>query len=271
MKRLIYIWVLFLFCVACERDLMSYKGEEAIYFAVQRGNSWGSEGDWPYMPYSMAEFGSILEDTLTVRIKVMITGEEKDYPRPFKVVVNPDSTTAIEGVHYQVLADEYVLEANCSYAYVPVLLYRQPEMQTDTVTLGLKLVANDYFSLTFDEFNKMDKFTNGNVVYEQFNATMHKVCMTDIMPQPKQWSIWEFGTFTPKKLNLICQKLGYTYADFQDDKKITYLQQMVISRKFSEILNQAYYDGEPILEDNGQLMWVSGCVYEQGSYPEKNK
>ena len=271
MKRLIYIWALFLFCVACERDLMSYKGEEAIYFAVQSGNSWGSEGDWPYMPYSLAEFGSILEDTLTVRIKVMITGEEKDYPRPFKVVVNPDSTTAREGVHYQALADEYILEANCSYAYIPVLLYRQPEMQTDTVTLGLKLVANGYFSLTFDEFNKMDKFTNGNVVYEQFNATMHKICMTDIMPQPKQWSIWEFGTFTPKKLNLICQKLGYTYAYFQDDKKITYLQQMVISRKFSEILNQAYYDGEPILEDNGQLMWVSGCVYEQGSYPEKNK
>lgn len=35
MKKLMYIWVLFLFCVACERDLMSYKGEEAIYFAVQ--------------------------------------------------------------------------------------------------------------------------------------------------------------------------------------------------------------------------------------------
>lgn len=29
------------------------------------------------MPYSLAEFGSILEDTLVVKIKVMITGEEK--------------------------------------------------------------------------------------------------------------------------------------------------------------------------------------------------
>ncbi|MCM1032044.1 MAG: DUF4843 domain-containing protein [Oscillibacter sp.] len=271
MKRLIYIWVVFLFCVACERDLMSYEGEEAIYFAVQSGNSWGSERDWPYMPYSLAEFGSILEDTLTVRIKVMITGGEKDYPRWFKVVVNSDSTTAKEGVHYRTLADEYILDANSSCAYVPVLLYRQPEMKTDTVTLGLKLIANDYFSLTFDEFVKMDKFTNGSVVYDSFDATMHKILMTDIMPQPKQWSTWEFGTFTPKKLNLICQKLDYTYEDFQNDKKITYLQQMVISRKFSEILNQAYYDGEPILEDNGQLMWVSGCVYEQGTYSEGNK
>ena len=39
MKRLIYIWILFFSCVACERDLMSYKGEEAIYFAVQDGHS----------------------------------------------------------------------------------------------------------------------------------------------------------------------------------------------------------------------------------------
>lgn len=271
MKRLIYIWILFFSCVACERDLMSYKGEEAIYFAVQDGHSWGSEKDWPYMPYSLAEFGNILEDTLTVKIKVMITGEEKDYPRPFKVVVNQDSTTAREGVHYRALADEYVVEANSSYAYIPVLLYRQPEMKTDTVTLGLKLVANDYFSLTFDEFDKMDKFTNGSVVYDSFDATMHKICMTDIMPKPKQWSAFEFGTFTPKKLNLICQYFGYTYDDFQNDKKITYLQQTVISRKFSEVLNKAYHDGSPILEDNGQLMWVKGCVYGQGSYPEGNK
>ena len=269
MKKLMYIWVLFLFCVACERNLMPYKGEEAIYFAVQNGNSWGSEKDWPYMPYSLAEFGSILEDTLTIRIKVMITGEEKDYPRPFKVVVNPDSTTAREGIDFHMLADEYVVGANSSYAYIPVLLYRQPEMKTDTVTLGLKLEANGYFSLTFDEFNKMDKFTNGNVVYDSFDATMHNILITDIMPKPVQWSDGEFGTFTQKKLNLICQEFGYTDADFQDAKKITYLQQMVIARKFSEILNKAYNNGDPILEDDGQLMWVNGCVYEKGTYPKK--
>ena len=39
--------------------------------------------------------------------------------------------------------------------------YRQPEMKNDTVTLGLKLVANDHFSLTFKEFDKMEGFTSG--------------------------------------------------------------------------------------------------------------
>lgn len=271
MKRLVYIWVLFFFCVACERDLMSYAGGEAIYFAVQRGHEWGSERNWPYLPYSLAEFGTILQDTLTVEIKVMIIGEEKDYPRPFKVVVNPDSTTAKEGVHYQALDDEYILKANSSYAYVPITVYRQPEMQTDTVMLGVKLVANEHFSLTFDEFDKMEKFTTGDVVYESFDATMHKILMTDIMVEPKMWSKFEFGKFSPQKLNLMCQKLGYTYEDFQDGRKVTYLQQLVISRRFSAILNQAYNDKEPILENNGTLMWVKGCVYDQDTYPEGNK
>ena len=271
MRKLLYIWILLPLCIACERDLMSYEGEEAIYFAVQSGHSYASEKDWPYMPYTLAEFGKVQEDTMVVNIKVMITGPEKDYPRPFRVVVNPDSTTAREGIDYRALVDEYTVEANRSYAYIPVLFYRQPEMKNDTVTLGLKLVANDHFSLTFKEFDKMEGFTSGSVVFEQFDATMHKILVTDIMPKPSQWSDWEFGTFTPEKLNRICLELGYTYADFQNPQKITMVEQMVISRKFSKILNKAYYDKKPILENDGRLMWVSGCVYANGAYPETNE
>lgn len=117
----------------------------------------------------------------------------------------------------------------------------------------------------------MEGFTSGSVVFEQFDATMHKILVTDIMPKPSQWSDWEFGTFTPEKLNRICLELGYTYADFQNPQKITMVEQMVISRKFSEILNKAYYDKKPILENEGRLMWVSGCVYANGAYPETNE
>ena len=80
MRKLLYIWILLPLCIACERDLMSYEGEEAIYFAVQSGHSYASEKDWPYMPYTLAEFGKVQEDTMVVNIKVMITGPEKDYP-----------------------------------------------------------------------------------------------------------------------------------------------------------------------------------------------
>ena len=63
-------------------------------------------------------------------------------------------------------------------------------------------------------------------------------------------------------------QLGYTYDDFQDPRKMNYVEQYTVARKFAEILNKAYENGEPILENNGQMMWVSGCVYANGTYPD---
>lgn len=264
-----------LFCFgACERDLMSYEGQEAIYFAVQSGNSWGSENDWPYMPYTTVEFVNIAGDTTVVNIKVMITGQEKNYSRPFRVEVNPDSTTAREGIDYAVLLDEYIVEANSSVAYIPVTLYRQPEMKTETITLGLKLIANDYFSLTFQNFEQLEGYTNGYVVYDSLNATLHTIRMNDLLAQPANWlgstdasgkEFNTFGVFTEKKFNLICEEFNLTYADFMDSNIMNYTYQMLIGRKMAKLLNEAYHNGTPYLEDDGRLMWVDGCDYT--SYP----
>ena len=49
---------------------------------------------------------------------------------------------------------------------------------------------------------------------------------------------------------------------------MNYVEQDTVARKFAEILNKAYENGEPILENNGQMMWVSGCVYANGTYPD---
>ena len=274
MKKIgLYIIVLF-FCGACERDLMSYEGQEAIYFAVQYGNSWGTENDWPYMPYTTVEFVNIVGDTTEVNIKVMITGQEKDYPRPFKVIVNQDSTTAREGIDYEALQDEYVVEANNSVAYIPVTLYRQPEMKDETITLGLKLVANDYFSLTFQNFEQLEGHTNGDVVYDSLNATMHTIWINDLLTQPTNWlgstdasgkEFNVFGVFTEKKFNLICEEFNLTYADFMDSNIMNYTYQMLIGRKMAKLLNEAYHSGNPYLEEDGRLMWVDGCDYT--SYP----
>lgn len=44
MKRILYyIWILPLMLSGCEKDLMDYEGLEGVYFAVQWGDSWGSE------------------------------------------------------------------------------------------------------------------------------------------------------------------------------------------------------------------------------------
>ena len=203
-----------------------------------------------------------------------LPGQEKDYPRPFKVIVNQDSTTAREGIDYEALQDEYVVEANNSVAYIPVTLYRQPEMKDETITLGLKLVANDYFSLTFQNFEQLEGHTNGDVVYDSLNATMHTIRINDLLTQPTNWlgstdasgkEFNVFGVFTEKKFNLICKEFNLTYADFMDSNIMNYTYQMLIGRKMAKLLNEAYHSGNPYLEEDGRLMWVDGCDYT--SYP----
>ena len=61
MKRILYyIWILPLMLSGCEKDLMDYEGLEGVYFAVQWGDSWGSEKTWPYQPYTNVNFISLL-------------------------------------------------------------------------------------------------------------------------------------------------------------------------------------------------------------------
>ena len=101
MKRILYyIWILPLMLSGCEKDLMDYEGLEGVYFAVQWGDSWGSEKTWPYQPYTNVNFISLPGDTATLSVKVMATGPVKTYDRIFLVEVNPDSTDLTENVDY---------------------------------------------------------------------------------------------------------------------------------------------------------------------------
>ena len=86
MKRILYyIWILPLMLSGCEKDLMDYEGLEGVYFAVQWGDSWGSEKTWPYQPYTNVNFISLPGDTATLSVKVMATGPVKTYDRIFLV------------------------------------------------------------------------------------------------------------------------------------------------------------------------------------------
>ena len=69
MKRILYyIWILPLMLSGCEKDLMDYEGLEGVYFAVQWGDSWGSEKTWPYQPYTNVNFICLPGDTATLSV-----------------------------------------------------------------------------------------------------------------------------------------------------------------------------------------------------------
>ena len=186
MKRILYyIWILPLMLSGCEKDLMDYEGLEGVYFAVQWGDSWGSEKTWPYQPYTNVNFISLPGDTATLSVKVMATGP----------------------------------------------------------------------------------------VYEHFDASLHTLRIADFMVEPKVWvgtavspynggyESGNWGAFSRKKLELICERFNLTYNDFMSNETMPSALQMLIYKSMSTYLIQCYNDKKPVLEEDGRLMWFSGCPW----------
>jgi len=255
--------------LGCERELMDYQGKPGVYFAVQHGFAGGNETVWPYQPKSDVEFFKILEDETTVNIKVMATGSTSTEDRPFKVEINPDSTNATEGVHYQALTGNYSMPAGKAFTYVPVTVKRTPDMQTKDITIGLRLVPNEHFELAFPEWHAVEDLYYGNVV-ETFDASLHTLVVNDVMTRPSQWSgqandsgleAGLFGEFSRKKLELMCQLRDVTYEDFCDADVMITLLKYEIRNTVARYLTAAYEAGNPILEDDGRLMWVGTCAW----------
>ena len=274
MKRfLYYIWILLLLLSGCEKDLMDYEGLEGVYFAVQWGDSWGSEKTWPYQPYTEVNFITLPGDTASVFVRVMATGPLKDYDRPFRVEVDADSTDLTENVDYLPLTGEGVIKAGETSADVEVRLIRTNILQEGEQRLGLKLVANEYFSLAFPEWDALVNSHQSGPIHEHFDASLHVLRISDFMVKPKVWTgtdvspynggyesgIW--GAFSRKKLNLMCERFNLTYNDFMSTETMPNALQTLIYKSMSKYLIQCYNDKQPVLEDDGRLMWVEGCLW----------
>lgn len=257
--------------VACEKQLMDYQGLEGVYFAVQHGASYGNELNWPYQPYTNVEFVSIPDDEVTLQIKVMITGPVKDYDRSFRVEINPDSTTAEQGIHYDALQGELLIPANTVTALVPVTLKRTVDLQTEEKTIGLRLVANEHFGLSFPEWDAIPGYSAATTpAVSKFDASMHTIRISDFMVQPAIWygsvrtdnsESGSWGAFSRKKIELMCEIMGLTYADFGSSDTMPTVLVLLISSQCTMYLTDRYNAGDPVLEDDGRLMWIGSVPW----------
>lgn len=272
-KILYYILILPVILSGCEKDLMDYKGTEGVYFAVQWGSSWGSEKSWPYQPYTEVQFIKQKHDTVTVSVRVMTTGPVKSYDRTFRVEVNPDSTSAVENVDYYPLANDITIKAGEYTSNIPVKLIRTKALQEKEKTLGLRLVANQYFELSFPEWDAVKGYETGTV-YKHFDASLHMLRISDVVVRPAVWpgtdsspyedgaesGLW--GAFSAKKLDMICKRFNLTYSDFTGTATMPVVLQNLIAKTMSQILIDRYNAKDPVLEDDKRLMFFSGCPWK---------
>ena len=266
----------------CKKEMMDYEGLEGVYFAVQHGTAFGNELVWPYQPDTDVEFAKISGDETTVSIKVMITGPVKDYDRHFRVEINPDSTTAVEGVHFEPIAGTVVIPADSVRAYVPVTLKRTPDLKEETKVIGLRLLPNEDFQLSFPHWDALPGYTSGPVTAE-FDASLHSIRVSDMMVQPAVWvgSVQEgnresgqWGAFSQEKMELMLSLMDeLTYDDFSSSATMPTVLTGLIRDVCSRYLVEQYEAGHPVLEKDGRLMffgnvpWLSyvGVPYVPGT------
>jgi len=276
MKR-IAIYIIFcplvLLFPACKKEIMSYEGSEGVYFAMRHGTNEYLSELWPYQPFTDVDFVRVPTDEIDFPVHIMITGPTKNYDRVYQVEVNPDSTTAIVGQHYEALKGQYILPAGTVSTSIHVRLKRTPDLQIKPVTLGLRLVPTKDFALSFPEWHSIPSLNSGTVV-SQFDATLHSLRINDVMVQPAVWSgslqpgngeSGLFGLFSRRKMEFLTEYLGLRYEDFATPETMPMARMMLVASDATKVLVKLYNERRPVLEDDGRLMWMGTVPWT--SYP----
>lgn len=192
-------------CLACsESEIETYSGEDSIYFTYPVYGNSAFEQTVISKAFDSLEVSFAYEAPENVeflhKIPVAVQGQVADYNRVYRVGVTNNST-AQEGVHYE-LKKEQVFEAGQNLDSLEITLLRTPDMKTDTITLTVELIPNDDFLVLMKD-RELNAITG-----EHMDVTKFNLHITDILNTPGGWYAYFLGTFSVKKLFLMCDLLN---------------------------------------------------------------
>lgn len=276
MKKIIYIIALIGMMAGisgCEKDLKDYDGQEGVYFYVQWGPDWYDTTYWAAQPYTKVEFVKVGEPETRLKVRVQVTGNIKDYDRKFRIVADRDSTTAVENENYEPFDEYQVLPKNSYYADVWVTVKNSRALEDEERKLVLKLLPTEDLTLSIPVWEDLSGMLSNDADLDQFDGTRHTILMNDFITRPSEWSgtmnpvygtreSGIFGIFSKRKYDeIILEFPELTYDDFNHPETMPMARQNVIANRMATKLQQLYDAGEPILEDDGRLMYFAGVSW----------
>ena len=247
----------------CEKETMVYEGEDALYFDVR-----SNLGAHEY--FTAVPFGSLMEDDREFNVGVAVSGYPKDYDREFRVIANPDSTTAQNGRDYEGLQQSYVIKAGETSTSIKLTAHRTEAMSGDTLLLQLKLVENEHFKLLYTDYGDSPNrfYPDDNKDFaNNHNAAFHNIYLYDVPTKPKGWWRRQFGTFSGKKWRLMMQVTGTKIEDYDNILTTMPLSRAdALSEKFARyLLEQAKSKETAVIDEDGTMMYVSYVTTLGGS------
>ena len=274
MKNVLPFMLLFFLVGACNKDeiMLFDRGEAGVYFQSgnRTANFVNSELYVDSTDYSFyTESDTVVEIILTTKIRTM--GKVRDYPRPVKLVIDTENTTAIEGVHYEMNPEDAVIPAGESSVSFPVRFFRTSDLGDRNIKLMFKLEDNEYFKVYFNEQK------NTNVYYatgEQIMADRYKFLISEIYTRPLYWYSAEdyFGPWSVAKFRLVNDVCDIPVEDWlrggYSDSKVRAGCFPIYAYMVRNVLQELADMKTPKLDDDGTYMQLgpnfkvdySGCI-----------
>lgn len=196
-----------------------------------------------------------------VSFTVRLAGEVKDYDRRYGIRVDPEKTTAIEGVDYDLSENEFSIKAGKGSDVVRVKILRNERMLTQTLTLAFQLEANENFTLDIDHYRNSSSW---NVPGDDFDATIFSMSFSEKYTAPSFWSRYQslyFGDFTAKKFAMLNETMDWIASDWINAGfsgfKIQYGKLDYATTMLRNKLIEAAESGNPILDEDGEPMQLA--------------
>ena len=252
-----------LISMGCEKEMMDYEGEDALYFDVRYSMD-------AHQFFTAVPFGSTLEDTMHIECQVMASGYPRNYDREFTVIANPDSTTAVNERDYRGLQNTYVIKAGECRTTIRFIAIRSAEMAEDTLVLQLKLQGGKHFKLLYTKYE--DGPNNFSPIYNDkfsrnHDAAFHNIYLYDVMTQPKGWWKGLWGEFSATKWRLM---MHLTETTFDDYSSILTTMPMARANTINDevgkyLLEMAKSRETVVLDEDGTMMYVKAVQTLGGS------
>ena len=250
-KSFIAIFVFLLLSAACKEEIDIYKGESGIYFSTQNIML-----DTIFVPWGLKD-SEITEQEYT--LKVCLFGEVAPYDRKFSVRVTADASDSLaaeEGVDFRALAEEYVMPANQAEASIAITLLRRPGLSEKARRFTVNLQESDDLKFLYSREISLDSTELVGDVRVRRLDLQRTIYMDERFQVPNWWPICGrnyFGTYSSKKMILICDVMNIDRADFvapfSFDNRITDGYLKFVGRYMHRWLQE-----NPQTEDDGTLM-----------------
>lgn len=176
-RFLLYIVLFLLIGSGCtENETFVYSSRPAVFFNGLEDVNFSFAGQ--------------TGDTAVVNLQVGLLGQKLEMDKKYVVRVNPEATTAKEGLHYKALGDAQVFPAEKFFANLEIELYRKdPELQDSTFYLDLSIVNGEEIDAAYadrchvrigivDQLLKPDYWDSWlKLYYSDYSRVKHNVCI----------------------------------------------------------------------------------------------